>query len=138
MSMDVVADFCTSLRNGVAVKKRVVDVPHSGFKECIAAVMKEEGYLKDYQVIALDSTKKLLRVFPRYVTGRAAITEIKSISTCGSRVYCRASELWPLKNGFGIRILSTSKGVMSDRKAKAFVGDGKRIPLGGEVICTLW
>ena len=138
MSQDVVADFCTSIRNSVAVKKRVVDVPHSSFKERIASVMKAEGYLKDYQVVLLDATKKLLRVFPRYVAGRSAITEIKSVSTCGSRVYSSGSVLWPLKNGFGIRILSTNKGVMSDRKAKAFVDNGKKVRLGGEVICTLW
>jgi len=138
MSRDVVADFCTIIRNAVAVKKRVVDIPYSTFKERIASVMKDEGYLKGYQVILLDAVKKNLRIFPKYLSGAPAITEIKSISTCGSRVYCSGNKLWPLKNGYGIRILSTNQGVMSDRKARSFVYDGKKICLGGEVICTLW
>jgi small subunit ribosomal protein S8 len=136
--MDVVADFCTSIRNGIAVKKRIVDVPHSGHKERIAKVMKDEGYLKDYQVIVLDASKKLLRVFPRYINGFSAINEIKSVSTCGSRYYCGGSKLRPLKNGFGIRIISTNKGVMADTKARSFMDNGKKVSLGGEVICTLW
>jgi len=138
MSMDVIADFCTRIRNAIAVNKRIVDIPHSGYKERIARVMKEEGYLKDFQVILLDANKKLLRVFPRYISGFSAISEIRSVSTCGSRAYCRGGSLRPLKNGFGIRILSTSKGVMSDVKARSFVDNGKKVSLGGEIICSLW
>ncbi len=138
MSIDVLANFCTSLRNAIAVKKRVVECPHSTLKERVAVVMKEEGYLKDFQVISVDHAKKTLRLFPRYVSGVAAISEIKSVSKASCRVYKKSSDLVPVKNGWGIRILSTNKGVMSDVKAKQFSENGKKIKLGGEVICSLW
>ncbi len=139
MSRDVIADFFTSVRNGIAVGKRIVDVPHSVFKEKIAAVLKEEGYLKDYQVILVDKIKKNLRVLPRYIDGRAAITAIKSVSTAGGRCYSAGKDIRPYKNGLGVTIVSTSYGVMSDVKSKKFVlKDGKTVALGGEILCKIW
>lgn len=138
MSMDVLADFCTSLRNAIAVKKRVVECPGSVLKERVAAVMKEEGYLRDYQVVDMGGVKKVLKLFPRYVSGVSVISEIKTISKAGSRVYRGSDDLPAIKNGLGIRVLSTNKGVMSDLKAKRYSENGKKVKLGGEVICSLW
>lgn len=138
MSMDMVANFCTSIRNAVAVRRRVLEVPHSKLKENVAAVMKKAGYLKDFQVESLDNVKKIIKIFPQYVNGHPAITEIKSVSTSGSRVYSSVEDMRPIKGGFGISIVSTNKGVMSDKAARKIEFGGKKNGVGGEVLCTIW
>lgn len=135
MSMDVIADFLTCLRNAIMVRKRMVAVPYSTFKENILKVMVEEGYIKGFQVLVDATNKRSLSVALKYVNGVSAISEIKSISTSGSRVYCESSELKPYKGGLGIKILSTDKGVMSDSKIRSLRNSVK---VGGEVICSIW
>lgn len=138
MSIDVIADFCTILRNAIMVRKRIVSAPFSSYKENILKVLQTEGYIKGYQVVELGNNKKAFNVSLKYVGGIPAITEIKSISTAGSRVYCEGDELRPFKNGFGIKILSTNRGVMSDNQIRALRENGSKVKLGGEVVCSIW
>ncbi|MBI5451811.1 MAG: 30S ribosomal protein S8 [Gammaproteobacteria bacterium] len=128
MSMtDPIADMLTRIRNGQAVRKASVDMPSSRMKESIAKVLKDEGYIADYAV-AKDGSKASLEITLKYHAGRPVIEDIKRSSTPGLRVYKGKDELPKVMGGYGIAIVSTSKGVMTDRAARA-AGEG------GEVIC---
>ncbi len=139
MSVNMIANMCTSIRNAVAVGKRFVEVPHSKFKEQILSVMKSERFIRDYQVVSLDETKKIIKINLLYGAGNhPAINEIKAVSKSGCRVYCKGAELKPIKRGVGISILSTNHGVMSDSQLRKLKENGVRKLVGGEVICSLW
>lgn len=126
---DPVADMLTRIRNGQQAKHQQVTLISSSFKEEIARVLKEEGYISDYSVEALDNNLKSMTVDLKYYHGRPVIEKIKRVSRPGLRVYKSSKELSAVP-GFGIAILSTSKGVMTHIKAKA---DG----VGGEIICEV-
>ena len=130
MSMsDPIADMLTRIRNAQAVNKSSVTMPASKVKSAIAAVLKDEGYIDDFAVQANDG-KPLLNISLKYYAGRPVIEKIDRISKPGLRVY-KASQNIPLvMNGLGVTIVSTSKGVMTDRKAKA-------AGIGGEVLCVV-
>ena len=126
---DPVADMLTRIRNGQQAKHQQVTLISSTFKEEIARVLKEEGYIADYSVITLDNNLKSITVDLKYYHGRPVIEKIKRISRPGLRVYKSSKELSSVA-GFGVAILSTSKGVMTHVKARA---DG----VGGEIICEV-
>ena len=130
MSMsDPIADMLTRIRNAQAVNKSSVTMPSSKVKGAIAAVLKDEGYIDDFAVQANDG-KPLLNISLKYYAGRPVIEKIERVSKPGLRVY-KASQNIPLvMNGLGVTIVSTSKGVMTDRKAKA-------AGIGGEVLCVV-
>lgn len=130
MSMsDPVADMLTRIRNGQRADKASVSVPLSKFKVSIASVLKEEGYIQDYTIAGEGVTKQLV-IDLKYYMGRPVIDKIKKISRPGLRIYKSAEQLPRVIGGMGIAIISTSKGVMTDRTAREH---GQ----GGEVICTV-
>jgi len=129
MSMsDPIADMLTRIRNGQGVNMESVIMPSSGTKVAIARVLQEEGYITDYKVEDAPGNKKELTVSLKYFEGRPVIETIKRVSRPGLRIYKRKDELPKVLGGLGIAIVSTSKGVMTDRKAR---DQG----YGGEVIC---
>lgn len=130
MSVDTIGDFLTILRNGIMASKHEIVVPYSNFKYEIAKILKEEGFINDYIVIVQDDHKKL-KIFLRYVNGESAIHEITRVSRPGRRLYENSSNLKSVIGGLGISILTTSRGIMTNKKAK-------ELSLGGEVICTVW
>jgi small subunit ribosomal protein S8 len=132
MSMtDPIADMITRVRNGMAVEKKFVDIPSSNLKKRIAFILKEESYIKDFMFIQND-VKTMIRIFLKYDRkGEAVISGIERVSRPGLRVYVGRSEIPRVLDGLGISILSTSKGVISNKTAK-------RIGVGGEVLCKVW
>lgn len=131
MSMtDPVADFLTRLRNGQLARKKQVVSPSSKLKEAIAAVLKDEGYIADYNVTAVAGNKKVLTVALKYFQGKPVIERIERISKPALRIYKGKDELPKVIGGLGIAIISTPAGVVSDRKARA-AGQG------GEVLCIV-
>ena len=133
MSMsDPISDFLTRIRNGLLAKKRWVDVPSSALKKRIALVLKEEKFLEDFFFIAGDKNKETIRVFLKYdYQGNPVIDNIKRISRPGLRVYVVAGEAPRVLDGLGISILSTSKGVLSNKKAN-------HLGVGGEILCEVY
>ena len=133
MSMsDPIADFLTRIRNGFSAKKRWVDIPSSSLKKRIALVLKEEKYIKDFFFISGDGNKEFIRVFLKYdYQGKPVIENIKRVSRPGLRVYVGAGEAPRVLDGLGISILSTSKGVLSNKKAK-------HLGVGGELLCEVY
>jgi small subunit ribosomal protein S8 len=130
MSMtDPIADFLTRIRNGQSSGKTEVQVPASKVKLSIAKVLKEEGYIEDFQSTVLDG-KPTLNVQLKYYQGRPVIDRLERVSRPGLRVYKGKDELPSVLGGLGVAIVSTSKGVMTDRQARA---SGH----GGEVICIV-
>lgn len=119
MSMsDPIADLLTRIRNGQAVSKEFVRIPSSNVKKAIASVLKDEGYIKDVTVEEGDG-KPLMVIELKYFQGRPVIEWIKRVSRPGLRVYKGKDELPKVRSGLGIAIISTSKGVMTDRAARA-------------------
>jgi small subunit ribosomal protein S8 len=131
MSVDTIGDFLTIIRNGLMVNKRLVTVPSSTLKVNVANVLKEEGYIKDFKVEKLEGNKSKLSIFLKYVDGESVIHEITRISTPGRRNYAGGADLKPVVGGLGISIVTTSKGVITDQKAR-------KLGVGGEVICQVW
>lgn len=130
MSIDVIGDFLTVIRNGLAVQKKSVSMPHSNMKSSIAKVLKEEGFIKDYKQEEIDG-KASLTIYLKYVKGEPVIHKIKRISKPSNRCFERSHKLTNVVGGLGVSILSTSSGVVTDRYARANA-------LGGEVICHVW
>jgi small subunit ribosomal protein S8 len=150
MMTDPIADMLTRLRNASRIERPVVDMPATKIKARIAQVLKDEGYILDFQLgkfavdpaghkeyqvdanVKLGDAHVVLRVFLKYgPEGERVFLAMDRASKPGRRLYRRASQLKPVLDGLGIAILTTSKGVMSDRQARA-----QR--LGGELICTVW
>ena len=132
MSMsDPIADFLTRIRNAHMASKHSVDIPSSNLKIRILYVLKEEKFIRDYFLVK-DSKQNVLRVFLKYDNdSRPVIQGIKKISTPGCRRYVPSDKIPRVLNGMGISILSTSKGVVSNKKAEA-------LNVGGEVLCQVW
>ncbi len=128
MSMsDPIADMLTRIRNAQATHKPDVAMPATKVKAAIAEVLKTEGYVDDYKIEVVDGHKQLA-VFLKYYKGKPVIENIRRISTPGLRVYRNKNQLPQVLGGMGIAIISTSKGVMSDRAAR-LLGEG------GEILC---
>lgn len=128
MMQDTIADMLTRIRNAQTANKEVVTMPSSKIKASIAKVLKEEGYIDDYKVDG--SAKPELTISLRYYAGRPVIERIERVSRPGLRIYRGCEELPTVMNGLGVAIVSTSRGVITDRKARA-------LKVGGEVLCVV-
>ena len=129
MSMhDPISDMLTRIRNAQRANKVAVAMPSSKLKVAIAKVLKEEGYVEDFAVSA--DAKPVLEIQLKYYAGRPVIEQIKRVSRPGLRVYKGPGEIPTVMNGLGVAIVSTSKGVMTDRKARA-------AGIGGELLCVV-
>ena len=132
MSMtDPVADMLTRIRNACGSKHRRVDMPASKMKSEIARILKENNFIQDYATLETDEGKKVLRVRLRYAGGEPVIRELKRVSSPGLRQYVGVQEIPRVRNGLGVAILSTSKGLMSDREAR-------QSRTGGELLALVW
>lgn len=128
MSMsDPIADMLTRIRNGQQVEREFVEMPSSKLKVAIAQVLKDEGYIEGFNTNEANG-KVTLRVELKYYAGRPVIDRLERVSTPGLRIYKSRTDIPRVMNGLGVAIVSTSKGVMTDRKARAS-------GMGGEVIC---
>ncbi len=128
---DPIADMLTRIRNANTVKHQTVDVPLSNIKKAMANILTEEGYIKSYEIID-DGKQGIIRLTLKYTANKGkVITGLKRISKPGLRVYAKKDEVPKVLGGLGIAILSTSKGIMTDKTAR---NDG----LGGEVLCYVW
>ena len=131
MSMtDPIADFLTRLRNAAIARQRRVDVPASNLKKAIAKILYEQHYIDKYSELNTDS-QGTIRIYLRYYNGRPVLTGLKRVSVPGRRVYAGATEMPRVLNGLGVAIVSTNKGVMTDK-------DARRLNVGGEIICYIW
>jgi len=127
---DPIADFLTRIRNAVKAKKKFVDIPSSKMKISLAEILKNNKFIRDYNVVE-DNKQNVVRVHLQYVNGTPSITGMKRISKPGLKSYVGKDELPRVLNGLGMAILSTPKGLLSDRQAK-------KEAVGGEVICHVW
>ena len=128
---DPIADMLTRNRNAGSARHETVDVPNSKMKKAIAEILLEEGYIKSFQLID-DGTQGVIRITLKYLPGKEkAIQGLRRVSKPGLRVYAGADELPQVLRGLGIAIISTSKGIMTDKKARAQ-------HVGGEVLAFVW
>jgi len=127
---DPISDFLTRIRNAVNAKKKFVDMPSSNMKVRLAEILKENNFIRDLNVVE-DNKQNVLRVHLKYVNGTPSISGLKKISTPGLRRYVDKDNIPRVLNGLGMSIISTSKGVYSDKQAK-------KEEVGGEVICHIW
>ncbi len=127
---DPIADLLTRVRNAIKAKKKRVDIPSSNMKKGIVQILKDQKYVNDFLIIE-DKKQNVIRVSLRYSNGISAISGLKKISVPGLRNYAGVEDLPRVLNGFGISIVSTSKGLMTDRQAR-------RDHVGGEVLCEIW
>jgi small subunit ribosomal protein S8 len=132
MSMtDPISDLLTRVRNAILAKHDRVDIPKSRLKLELIGILRDEGYVRDFEVVSDEPVDKI-RVFLRYTQdGTPAITRLERISKPGRRVYRKADEIRPVLNGIGLGILSTSRGIRTYDQAKS---EG----VGGEVLCEVW
>ena len=130
MSKDVIANFLTIVRNGIARSKSYVTSDYSSFRYEIAKILKQEGYITDVLVVDQENQKKL-KIVLKYVEGESVVHEIKRISKPSRRIYKSLDQIKPVIGGLGINILTTSRGVMTDKTAE-------KQRVGGELICTVW
>ena len=129
---DPIADFLTRIRNALRVQQRMVDIPASNTKKKMAQILYDHKFITNYIVID-DGKQGIIRIFLRYIpqSGESVIHELKRISKPGRREYVGVQELPRVKNNMGIAILSTSKGIITER-------DARRENVGGEVLCYIW
>ena len=127
---DPVADMLTRIRNANSAKHETVDVPASNMKKAIAQILLDEGYIKSFQLID-DGTQGVIRITLKYNGNEKVISGLRRVSKPGLRVYAGADELPRVLKGLGIAIVSTSKGIMTDKKAR-------EAHVGGEVLAFVW
>ena len=132
VSNDPVSDCLTRIRNEVTIKKNKVDVPFSKLKLALIDLLQKEGYIKSYEVINIDTpSMKSIIIELKYVQGESAIKGLKRVSKPGLRKYSKSKYVPRILNGLGICVISTNKGLITDRKARAE-------KCGGEILCTVW
>jgi small subunit ribosomal protein S8 len=127
---DPIADMLTRIRNAIMARHARVMVPASTMKIAIAQILKEEGYVKDYDVVR-DTPQGTIRITLRYIDKRPVMSQLKRVSKPGLRVYTRRESIPRVRGGLGTAILSTPQGLMTGRKAY-------QLGLGGEVVCFVW
>ena len=126
-----IADFLTRIRNANMVMHEKVEIPASKTKIALVEILKNEGFIKDYEQIE-DGKQGIIRVYLKYGPNREkVISGLKRISKPGLKVYCKKDEIPKVLGGLGIAVISTSKGIMTDKEAR-------KLGLGGEVICYVW
>jgi len=129
MHQDPISDLLTRVRNASLAKLTRVAVPSSKLKLEVLRILKEEGYISDYSIS--DKFHGVIKIYLKYNNGKAVISEINRVSRPGRRYYASVDKLPKSLNGYGVTIVSTSKGVMSDKSAE-------KLGVGGEVICKVW
>ena len=127
---DVIADMLTRIRNANDAKHESVEIPATNMKKAIADILVNEGYIKGYQIID-DNKQGIIKVTLKYVGKQKAITGLKRVSKPGLRIYANCEDMPKVMNGLGIAIVSTSKGVMTDKMAR-------KENVGGEVLAFVW
>ncbi len=128
---DPIADMLTRIRNANVAGHKTVEIPASKMKKAIAEILKEEGYITDYEVIE-DGKQGTIKVTMKYAAGKErVISGLKKISKPGLKVYAKKDDVPKVLGGLGIAIISTSSGIITDKKARA-------LGVGGEVICYVW
>nr|NJM01319.1 30S ribosomal protein S8 [Desulfobacula sp.] len=128
---DPIADMLTSIRNGGKAGFAKVDIPGSKIKLELVRVLKEQGYIKDYKYLE-DEVQGVIRIYLKYVTdGKPSIFGIERVSKPSRRVYSKSKQIKPVLNGLGISVVSTSRGVMTDKQAK-------EANIGGEILFNVW
>lgn len=129
---DTISDMLTRVRNAVCATHETVEIPASKSKIKVAEILKKEGYISSYEIVDIDKVKKNIRITLKYgPRGEKLITGIKKISKPGLRVYTKSKDAPRVLGGLGISIISTSKGLKTDREAR-------KEKVGGEVICQVW
>lgn len=129
-STDPISDYLIRIKNAIRAGHKKVDIPASNMKRAITRILVEQKYISGFTEIR-DNKQGIIRVLLKYTNGQNAITELKRISKPGRRVYAQANDIPRVLNGLGIAIISTSKGVMTDRQAR-------EQNVGGEVLCYIW
>ena len=128
---DVIADMLTRIRNANDAKHESVDIPASNLKKAIAQILLEEGYIKNFQIVE-DGKQGIIRVTLKYAAGKQKVIHgLKRVSKPGLRIYSNCEDMPKVMNGLGIAIVSTSKGVMTDKKAR-------QANVGGEILAFVW
>ena len=128
---DVIADMLTRIRNANDAKHESVDIPASNLKKSIAQILLEEGYIKNFQIVE-DGKQGIIRVTLKYTAGKQKVIHgLKRVSKPGLRIYSNCEDMPKVMNGLGIAIVSTSKGVMTDKKAR-------KANVGGEILAFVW
>ena len=128
---DVIADMLTRIRNANDAKHATVDIPASNMKKAIADILVEEGYVKSYQIID-DGKQGTIRITLKYLAGKQKVIRgIRRVSKPGLRIYASCEDMPKVMNGLGVAIVSTSKGIMTDKKAR-------QLNVGGEVLAFVW
>lgn len=128
---DPIADMLTRIRNAIMASYDTVDIPNSRLKIDITKVLKSEGFIKNYKIIP-DGRQGIIRIFFKYDENREPVIEgLKRVSKPSCRVYTKSEKIPQVLNGYGISILSTSKGIMTDRQAR-------KMRVGGEILCSVW
>ena len=128
---DPIADMLTRVRNANAVMHEKVDIPHSKMKERIDEILKEQGYISNFKIVTDEGNKKSIRVYLKYAGKERVIKGLKRISKPGRRVYSSVEDMPRVLSGLGIAIVSTSKGIITDKVARAE-------KVGGEVLAFVW
>ena len=128
---DPIADMLTRVRNAIMASYDTVDIPSSKLKINITKVLKSEGLIRNYKILS-DGRQGIIRIFLKFdEDGESVIVGLKRESKCSCRLYTKSDKIPQVLNGFGINILSTSKGVMTDRQAR-------KMKVGGEILCSVW
>jgi len=127
---DPISDFLTRIRNASKAKKVRVEIPASKTKVSLAEILKKQNFIRDYQVVE-DNKQNIITIILRYTDGESAISGLKRISKPGLRIYANSKELPRVLNGLGIAVISTSKGLLTDK-------DAHLQSMGGEVVCYIW
>ncbi|EDM25871.1 30S ribosomal protein S8 [Lentisphaera araneosa HTCC2155] len=128
---DTIADFLTRLRNAGMANLAELNMPSSKVNASISSILKEEGYIADYDVVELENNKKDLKVQLKYHKGQPLIQGLKRVSKGSCRIFVKADEIPRVRGGLGIAVISTSKGMMTGQKAKSE-------NIGGEVVALVW
>ena len=127
---DPIADFLTRIRNASKARKIRVDIPASNMKKSLAEILKSQNFIKDYSVVE-DNKQNIIRVELKYSNGSPAISGLKRISKPGLRVYKNSNDIPRVLNGLGVAVISTPKGLLTDR-------DARTQSVGGEIVCYIW
>ena len=128
---DVIADMLTRIRNANDAKHATVDIPASKMKKSIADILVEEGYIKGYQIVEGNGNQGIIRITLKYNGKQKVIQGLRRVSKPGLRIYSNCEDMPKVMNGLGIAIVSTSKGIMTDKKAR-------KANVGGEILAFVW
>mgnify|MGYP000095954330 CR=1 FL=1 len=132
MSIDIIGNFLTVIRNGIMRSKASVSTSYSNLRYELALILQEEGFISGIEVLnENDVVNKQIKIFLKYVNNESVIHEITRVSKPSRRVYAATTEIKPVIGGLGISVLTTNKGLLTDKTAK-------KLRVGGEIICTVW